>query len=104
MINTDLNTQNLGKGWVPMTAVNPTRLRHQIQELIAFFDAPLEFHQALRTLFSLYANYSLRFGESASIRPLILMYHLPHPVMRQLNFDLQPRIDSRPGCSPGTGR
>lgn len=79
-----------------MTAVNPTRLRHQIQDIIAVFDAPVAFHQALRGLFSLYANYSLRFGETAPIRPLIQMYHLPHPVTRQLNLDLQPRITADP--------
>jgi hypothetical protein len=82
-----------------MTAVNPTRLRHQIQELIALFDTPIEFHQALRGLFGLHANYSLRFGESAIIRPLIPMYHLPHPVIRQLNFDLQPRIEANPAAA-----
>lgn len=79
-----------------MTAVNPSRLRHQIQDLLAFFDAPIEFHHALRGLFSLYANYSLRFGDTAPIRPLIPMYHLPHPVIRQLNFDLQSRLTADP--------
>ena len=79
-----------------MTAVDPTRLRHQIHNLMAYFDAPVQFHHALRELFSLYANYSLRFGESAPIRPLIPMYHLPHPVTRQLNLDLHPPITADP--------
>ena len=82
-----------------MTAVNPTRLRHQIRDLMVFFDAPVEFHRELRTLFSLYANYSLRFGETAPIRPLIPMYHLAHPVIRQLNLDLQTRITADPDAS-----
>ncbi len=79
-----------------MTAVNPTRLRHQIRDLVAHFDAPVEFHQELRALFSLYANYSLRFGEKAPVRPLIPMYHLPHPVTRQLQIDLKPHIAADP--------
>jgi hypothetical protein len=79
-----------------MTAVNPTRLRAQIQALTAFFFSPVAFHQQLQALFSLYANYALRFGENAASRPLIPMYHLPHPVMRQLAFDLKPLIEADP--------
>jgi hypothetical protein len=79
-----------------MTAVNPTRLRFQILGLMATFDTPLEFHQKLRGLFSLYANYALRFGENIPARPLISMYHLPHPVMRQLTLDLIPHIAKDP--------
>jgi len=79
-----------------MTAVNPARLRFQIQGLVSFFNAPVEFHQRLRDLFSLYANYALRFGEMTPSRPLIPMYHLPHPVKRQLILDLKPHIESNP--------
>lgn len=79
-----------------MTAVNLTRLRHQIHALVAQFDSPVQFHQALQGLFSLYANYALRFGETAAARPLIPMYHLPHPVLRQLKLDLQPHITADP--------
>lgn len=79
-----------------MTAVNPTRLRFQILGLMASFDAPIEFHQKLRGLFSLYANYALRFGENVPTRPLISMYHLPHPVMRQLTLDLKQRVAENP--------
>lgn len=79
-----------------MTAVNPARLRYQIQALTTFFLSPVEFHQRLQALFSLYANYALRFGENAASRPLIPMYHLPHPVMRQLALDLKPLIEADP--------
>ena len=79
-----------------MTAVDPTRLRHQTESLMGQFGSPVEFRQALRNLFSLYANYSLRFGETAPMRPLIPMYHLPHPVMRQIKFDLGPYISENP--------
>ncbi len=79
-----------------MTAVNPTRLRFQIQGVIAFFDSPLQFHQKLVGLFSLYATSALRYGESASNHPLIATYNLPHPVMRQLKVDLKSHIEADP--------
>jgi hypothetical protein len=79
-----------------MTAVNPTRLRFQILGLMATFDTPVDFHHKLQGLFSLYANYALRFGEDVSTRPLISMYHLPHPVMRQLTLDLKTLIAADP--------
>jgi hypothetical protein len=79
-----------------MTAVNPTRLRFQILGLMATFNTPVEFHQKLRGLFSLYANYALRFGENVPTRPLISMYHLPHPVMRQLSLDMKTQVEENP--------
>ncbi len=79
-----------------MTAVNPTRLRFQIQGVISFFESPEEFHRRLSDLFSSYGNRALRFGESASAIPLVPMYHLPHPVMRQLKLDLIPQIQANP--------
>lgn len=79
-----------------MTAVNPIRLRFQVQGVLASFSSPEEFHHKLRGLFSLYANYALRFGETAPSRPLIPMYHLPHPVLRQLKLDLQHQLDALP--------
>jgi hypothetical protein len=79
-----------------VTAVNPTRLRYQINGLMANFSSPVEFHQKLQGIFSLYANYALRKNTPAPARPLIPMYHLPHPVLRQLNADLKPRIIADP--------
>lgn len=63
---------------------------------MAFFSSPLQFHQKLVGLFSLYANYALRFGDSATNRPLISTYNLPHPVMRQLKVDLKSLIEAGP--------
>ncbi|MCB2209622.1 DNA alkylation repair protein [bacterium] len=71
-----------------MPAVNPVRLRFQIEELMTFFSDPSAFHLELQGLFGLYANRTLRFGSETGIRPLIPMYHLPTPLMRQLRIDL----------------
>jgi len=84
-----------------MVAVDLARLRHQIEELIRFFEVPEAFHHALQGLFSLYANHSLRFGEAAPVRPLIPMYHLPHPVVRQLNLDLHAQVLAHPSAALG---
>lgn len=79
-----------------MTAVNPTRLRSQIKGLMASFNSPLQFHQKLVGLFSLYATSALRFGDSTINRPLIPTYNLPHPVMRQLKVDLKAKMEAEP--------
>ncbi len=79
-----------------MPAVNPTRLRFQIEELVATFHSPPIFHQQLRHLFSLYADHTFRYGDSTTLKPLIPMYHLPPPVARQLHLDLKPYIKDDP--------
>ena len=79
-----------------MPAVNPTRLRFQIEGLLAFFEVPEEFHSKLRDFFNISANHTLKFGEFSPTKPLIPMYHLPDPVIRQLQFDIVPRIRSNP--------
>ena len=79
-----------------MPAVNPTRLRFQIEELMQDFASPSEFHQKLRDLFSLYANRSLRYGDSTEIKPLIPIYNLPAPAIRQLQLDLDLRVAEDP--------
>lgn len=79
-----------------MPAVNPTRLRFQIDELMHYFASPPEFHRRLCDLFSLYANRSLRYGDSTEIKPLIPIYNLPAPVIRQLQIDLELRVSADP--------
>jgi hypothetical protein len=79
-----------------MAAVDPVRLRFQIDALIASFSDPPRFHRELKDLFNLYANRTLRFGESPKALPLIPMYHLPAPVMRQLELDLKPVLQADP--------
>jgi len=85
----------IGKG-DGMPAVSPTRLRFQIQELLVYFSSPGEFHRRLEGLFNSYANLSLRYGEIGQRYPLIPMYHLPDPVLRQLKLDIVPYIQSDP--------
>ena len=79
-----------------MPAVDPTRLRFQIDKLMEFFQSPEEFHHHLQDLFGFYANRTLRFGDSTTRRPLIPAYNLPSPVIRQLELDLTPHITAEP--------
>jgi len=79
-----------------MPAVNPTRLRFQISEVMSFFHAPNDFHRQLSNLFNLYANRALHSGDSTLIKPLIPMYQLPPPVFRQLELDIKPHINDDP--------
>lgn len=79
-----------------MPAVNPTRLRFQITEVMSFFHAPTEFHRRLDNLFNLYSNRALRAGDSTVLRPLIPMYQLPAPIFRQLELDIKPYINDDP--------
>ena len=79
-----------------MPAVNPTRLRFQIDKLMHDFTAPSEFHRRLRDFFGLYANRSLRYGDSTDVKPLIPIYNLPAPVIRQLQVDLNLHVSANP--------
>lgn len=79
-----------------MPAVNPSRLQIQIEELLTHFDKPQSFHRRLQALFSLYANGTLRFGQSPEPRPTSPMYHLPQPLIRQLHLAIKPYLDKDP--------
>jgi len=79
-----------------MPAVDPTRLRFQIESLMAFFKFPQKFHHQLQDIFGFYANRTLRFGDSIPARPLIPIYGLPKPVLQQLEIDLKRHITADP--------
>jgi len=79
-----------------MPAVNPTRLRFQIDSLMAHYSDPAAFHLALNNLFELYANRALRFGDSTGLRPMMPLYQLPAPVSRQLEVDLERVVNEDP--------
>jgi hypothetical protein len=82
-----------------MPAVNPTRLRFQIEDLMQDFGSPPEFHRKLQDIFGLYANRALRYGDSTEIKPLIPMYNLPAPAIRQLQLDLDLRVAENPDAA-----
>lgn len=75
-----------------MPAVDLTRLRRQLNELMAYFQSPIDFHKELSAIFYLYANHALSFGDYAQSRSVIPSYHLPSLLIRQLELDLKPLI------------
>ena len=63
---------------------------------MAHYADPKASHLALTDLFELYANHALRFGDAVGIRPMIPIYHLPPPLMRQLEVDLERIVTEDP--------
>lgn len=87
-----------------MPAVNPTRLKGQIEELLQFFYTPKVFQRRLQDLYSLYANRSLHRGDTPQPQPVSIMYHLPPPLVRQLQMDLKPHILKDPQAAFELGK
>jgi len=79
-----------------MPAVDPARLKTQIDHLISFFNTPDTFHRELQLVFELYANRTLRMGDYISSQPLIPLYHLPDPVMRQVELRIKQHLQKEP--------
>lgn len=79
-----------------MPAVNPTRLQNQIEEVLMVFDNPEAFHRHLKGLFSLYANRTLQLGQSPEPAPMMPRYHLPQPLIRQLQMAIRPYLEKDP--------
>jgi hypothetical protein len=74
-------------------------MRFQVEALMAHYADPKAFHLALNNLFDLYANRALRFGDHTGIRPMIPTYHLPAPLLRQLEADLERMVTENPGAA-----
>jgi hypothetical protein len=82
-----------------MPAINPTRIKGQIEELIKAYHTPRVFHRRLQDLFSLYANRVLHQGDTPQPVTISPKYHLPPPLIRQLYADIKPRIMKSPHAS-----
>ena len=82
-----------------MPAIDPARLKSQIERVLEHFETPTGVHRHLDNLFSQYANRALRFGEGAQSLSIMPAFHLPDPLMRQLKLDLNPLIKAHPNLS-----
>lgn len=71
-----------------MPAVEQTKLREQIAQLLALVDRPDEFHRALRDFMELHSQLSYRSGETITNRPLLPAYRIPPLISRQLEVEL----------------
>ena len=71
-----------------MPAVELTRLRAQINELIARFGDPAGFHTALCNLLDQYSNRAYRAGKAMQPQPAMPTYRVPPLIIRQLELEL----------------
>jgi hypothetical protein len=79
-----------------MPAVDLPRIKRQIHDLLDYFHAPAAFRRELNHLFFNYAHHALNFSDYSKRKPLIPSYHLPAPLIRQLEMDLRPVITQYP--------
>src|SRR5512143_3412435 len=84
-----------------MPAVELTRLRQQINRLIARFDDPVGFHSALNDLLDLYANRAYRPGKAVQPQPLLPSYRVTPLIMQQLELELGKTCQEQPGQALG---
>lgn len=84
-----------------MPAIQLARLKIQVSELASFFNSPIEFKRKLHNLFEFYADRSYHPGQAGSPAPLLNVYHIPQPVLREvvrqlslyINNDRQKALD-----------
>jgi len=76
-----------------MPAVDLPRIKRQIHDLMDYFHAPAAFRREINHLFFNYAHHALNFSDYSKRKPLIPSYHLPAPLVRQLEIDLKPIIN-----------
>lgn len=79
-----------------MPAAELSRLRGQINGLIAHFDDPPVFRSALRELLDLYSNRAYRPGEAIKPQPLLPSFRVPPLVLRQLELELGKTCQEQP--------
>jgi hypothetical protein len=79
-----------------MPAVEFTRLREQIANVLGMVDRPEEFYRALNGLLYQHSQHVYRAGESISSRPLLPAYRVPVLVYRQLELELSAAARRQP--------
>jgi len=71
-----------------MPAIHLARLKKQAVELAGHFANPPVFVNRLHALLDLYAEHIHRPGQSGEPPPLLTAYHVPKPVLRQIEREL----------------
>jgi len=78
-----------------MPAIDLTRLRIKIAELMEYFDQPTIFLRKLHEIFDFYADRTLRPGQNASPVTVLPTYRVPTPILRQIEMELTPQVYER---------
>lgn len=79
-----------------MPAAELTRLRQQINSLIAQFGDPPRLQSGLRDLFELYSNRAYRAGHAVQPQPLLPSHRVPPLIMHQLELELSKTCQEMP--------
>lgn len=79
-----------------MPAAELSRLRAQINGLIAQFKDPVALRRGLRDLLEMYANWAYRPGKALQPQPLLPSYRVPPLVMQQLELELSRTCQEMP--------
>ncbi len=82
-----------------MTAIKPARLRDQVSQLASHFNNPKIFVRELHELLNLYARHVYRAGQTSDPTPILPSYHVPEPVLRQVELELSPNLAKDPQAS-----
>lgn len=75
-----------------MPAIQLARLKIQVSDLVTCFDNPSQFKRRLYNLFEFYADHSYHPGQVGSPAPLLNVYHIPQPVLKEVIKQLSPFI------------
>ncbi|MGB9673205.1 MAG: DNA alkylation repair protein [Anaerolineales bacterium] len=79
-----------------MTAINPKKLEPQIRRLLDYFDQPAQFVYELRFLCEYYSDRAYRAGEESTLPSLIKSYHIPRPLLHEIEKYISPLCQSQP--------
>ncbi len=79
-----------------MPAIQPSRLKQQVADLVARYDQPQAFVRDLHALLDRYSDHTQRHGQAGLPDPLIDSYNTPPPVMRQVWHELSRLVKPHP--------
>jgi hypothetical protein len=79
-----------------MPAIQPARLKIQVQEMSQLVDDPAAFLRALHDLLDFYADRTRRFQRGDRAMSLIRNYRVPDQVLRQIEIGLIPVLSPHP--------
>ncbi len=79
-----------------MPAIQPARLKLQVQEMSQLVDDPTAFLRALHDLLDFYADRTRRFQRGDRAMSLIRNYRVPDQVLRQIEIGLIPVLSPHP--------
>ncbi len=79
-----------------MPAIQPARLKIQVQEMSQLVDDPTAFLRSLHDLLDFYADRTRRFQRGDRAMSLIRNYRVPNQVLRQIEISLIPVVSPHP--------